>query len=80
MIMQHRHPGGDRSQCQLCRNNISFDLPAELYQAVLDGSLVLFAGAGVSTESNIMPVRPPFMTKCARLYASSGRARWRSQI
>jgi hypothetical protein len=58
MYMRHFHPGGDRSQCPYCRNNIPFELPNELYKAVLDGTLVVFAGAGVSSESNIMPVKP----------------------
>jgi hypothetical protein len=56
--MRHTHPGGDRSQCPYCRSNIRFDLPNKLYEAVLDGTLVVFAGAGVSSESNIMPVKP----------------------
>ncbi len=66
--MRHIHSGGDRSKCPYCRNNIPFDLPEELYQAVLNGTLVLFAGAGVSSESNIMPVKPLYDEVCSSLH------------
>jgi hypothetical protein len=67
MFMQHTHPGGDRSQCLLCRNNLAFDLPPELYEAILTGRLVLFAGGGISTESDIMPVPPLYEEVCSLL-------------
>src|SRR6266436_2896752 len=72
--MRHTHPGGDKSQCPYCRNNIPFDLPTELYEAVLRGTLVLFAGAGVSSESDIMPVSPLYEEVCSLLRIRRPRA------
>lgn len=34
----------------ICRNNLPFVLPEELYEKIFNGDAVLFAGAGVSTE------------------------------
>ena len=36
--------------CFLCMNNKEFDLPDEVMTALHQGSLVIFAGAGISTE------------------------------
>lgn len=65
--MLHSHPDGDRSQCVYCRNNLPFDLPKDLYDAVLAGQLVLFAGAGVSTETSVMPVPSLYEDACETL-------------
>ncbi len=37
-------------KCAICGNNIPFDFPSDLYQAFRRGDVVIFAGAGVSTE------------------------------
>lgn len=43
-------------KCELCKNNLPFEIPTDLYQALRQGKLVVFAGAGVSTESaNVFP-------------------------
>ncbi len=36
--------------CVFCKNNIDFQIPEPLVQALLEGKLVVFAGAGISTE------------------------------
>lgn len=47
---EHVHGDFDPS-CDLCRNNLPFDLPDFLLDACHSGDLVVFAGAGVSTEA-----------------------------
>lgn len=42
----------DKCTCELCRNELPFDLPEEVINALLDNDLVLFAGAGISTETS----------------------------
>ena len=39
-------------ECQICKNNLPFDLPSEIIDATISGDLIVFAGAGISTESN----------------------------
>src|SRR5260370_40925708 len=36
--------------CFFCRNFHEFELPSHLLQEMLEGRVVLFAGAGISTE------------------------------
>jgi len=38
-------------QCEYCKNNKDFDMPEMIIKAINDNNLVIFAGAGVSTES-----------------------------
>jgi NAD-dependent SIR2 family protein deacetylase len=38
--------------CELCQNNRPFEIPPDLYNALKRGKLVIFAGAGISTESS----------------------------
>ena len=40
--------------CVICRNNHAFDLPVAILDAVSKSNLVVFAGAGISTESRIV--------------------------
>jgi len=37
-------------ECAYCKNNLSFDMPDTLLRDILQGNVVLFAGAGISTE------------------------------
>jgi hypothetical protein len=37
-------------KCTICKNNKPFDLPTEITKAAINGGLVLFCGAGISTE------------------------------
>lgn len=37
-------------ECAICKNNKPFELPEEIIEAVIEGNLVLFCGAGISTE------------------------------
>ena len=42
--------------CELCKHNRPFEIPRDLYNALKQGKLVIFAGAGISTESaNVFP-------------------------
>ncbi len=44
-------------KCDICKNNKSFNLPNEIVEATIKGNLVLFCGAGISTEGkNVLPV------------------------
>ncbi|MCM3311429.1 SIR2 family protein [Shouchella clausii] len=38
-------------ECVICKNNHGFSLPSDIIEAVKNRNLVVFAGAGVSTES-----------------------------
>ena len=38
-------------ECMICKNNKKFDMPEEIVESVLKNNLVLFCGAGISTES-----------------------------
>lgn len=38
-------------ECEKCKNNSAFEMPKELVQAAESGELVLFCGAGISTEN-----------------------------
>ncbi len=40
--------------CALCKNNLPFDLPEEIIEATKSGDLVVFAGAGISTEGKLV--------------------------
>lgn len=43
-------------ECAICKNHKSFTFPKEIIDAALDGDLVLFCGAGISTEGkNVLP-------------------------
>ncbi len=43
-------------QCEFCKRNKSFEAPSELIDLFMDGKVVLFAGAGISTEAKgVMP-------------------------
>jgi len=41
------------SDCDLCKRNRTFKLPANVVQAAKRGRLLIFAGAGISTEGSI---------------------------
>jgi hypothetical protein len=64
---EHTHPAGDRSQCEFCRNNRDFSMPRQLYAAIKAGDVVLFAGAGVSTEGGPMAVPSLYEQVCDKL-------------
>ncbi|MGG0940761.1 SIR2 family protein [Bacillus subtilis] len=38
-------------ECEVCKNNHEFNLPSDIIEAVQNRNLVVFSGAGVSTES-----------------------------
>ena len=38
------------TDCQICNNEHEFDLPTDVLQSAKRGDLVVFAGAGISTE------------------------------
>ncbi|MEC1970202.1 hypothetical protein P9G36_24885 [Bacillus cereus] len=43
--------------CALCGNNKSFNMPDEIIESVKNEELILFCGAGISTESkNVLPI------------------------
>jgi hypothetical protein len=42
----------DRSACAVCRYDYDFEMPGAIVEAAREGRLVVFAGAGVSTEAS----------------------------
>lgn len=38
-------------ECIICSNNLPFEMPNEIIESLIKGDLVLFAGAGISTET-----------------------------
>ena len=40
-----------KCECEICKNNKPFEMPKEIVEAAIKGNLVLFCGAGISTES-----------------------------
>ena len=38
-------------QCEICSNNKPFNMPEQIVKAVINNELVLFCGAGISTEN-----------------------------
>lgn len=45
-----------KCECAICKDNKPFDMPKEIVEAAIKGDLVLFCGAGISTESkNVLP-------------------------
>lgn len=41
----------EKCKCAICSNNLPFEIPQELIDSLLSQNLVLFAGAGISTEN-----------------------------
>lgn len=42
--------------CVMCKNNKPFELPVEIIEAAINNELVVFCGAGISTENkNVLP-------------------------
>lgn len=41
-------------ECEICKNRLPFNMPPEIIHSLEKGQLVLFAGAGISTETNVI--------------------------
>lgn len=49
-------PDSAKCACEICKNEKDFDLPEQLLEAFRTGEVVIFAGAGVSTEGkSVLP-------------------------
>ena len=44
----------DSCECEICKNRLPFDMPHEIIDSIEKGQLVLFAGAGISTETKVI--------------------------
>lgn len=54
-LQKHEH-SNDTVKCDYCSNFHDFDVPPNLVDEMLNGQVVLFAGAGISTETrNVLP-------------------------
>ena len=52
----HKHNGKDIIGCEICKKKLSFEFPDEVFNACKAGRVVIFAGAGISTETaNVFP-------------------------
>ena len=60
----HDHEGAD---CIYCKNHLPFKLPDHLKDSVKNGNAVIFAGAGVSTESPTVTKYPLYKKIAAEL-------------
>lgn len=49
--MTSNHLHRETCRCEVCSNNHPFEIPGSLYDDLVKGNVVIFAGAGVSTES-----------------------------
>src|SRR5579859_1537755 len=47
-MANHHEPN---CECSMCKNDKDFSLPEHLFAKILDGEVILFAGAGISTEN-----------------------------
>lgn len=50
-LMASNHAYRATCRCEACTNNHPFEIPDDLYEDFVKGNVVIFAGAGVSTES-----------------------------
>lgn len=50
-VDSHEHTHAPGEDCWICRHNAPFSLPDQIVKAAMAGRLVVFAGAGISTES-----------------------------
>jgi len=57
--------------CQFCKNNNGFTLPNEIIEAAKSRQLVVFAGAGVSTESKKVYTKSLYTEICLELGINS---------
>lgn len=88
MAVQEHQTGSHRCQCALCAEDRPFEIPPGLVNACLSGDLVVFAGAGTSTECrSVLPFTlyddfcgelgieddPPFPTVMGRYEELHGR-------
>lgn len=58
--------------CAICRTARPFEMPEELVSAVSDGHAVLFAGAGISTESPLVAPYTLFVDLAGRMDMDPG--------
>ena len=49
--MVKKNKNAQEQECFICKQKHPFDMPKEIIEAAIKGELVIFAGAGVSTES-----------------------------
>lgn len=52
--MEHDHPHGDSTGCEICNKNIPFEISEDLMENLREGNAVVFAGAGISTENKLV--------------------------
>src|SRR3989442_14460494 len=89
LIHTDEHYGPVDPGCEICGNNLPFEFPSQLIDAVIAKRVVLFAGAGISTESRyvtnltmyedlasdigLLKQHPPFPTVVSRFVEKYGR-------
>jgi SIR2-like domain len=56
-----------KCSCAACGNNTPFEIPEQLYDALCNGDVVLFAGAGISTENRFVFPSPLAEEVCGEL-------------
>jgi len=55
------HTSAETCGCLQCELDRDFEMPPEVQKACLDGELVIFAGAGISTESRMVVQHPLYL-------------------
>lgn len=44
----------EKCTCVICKQKLKFDLPVEIIEKIISGKVVIFAGAGISTENKLV--------------------------
>ncbi len=64
-VTARSHSGACR--CEICGDNRPFELPKDLYERFIHGEVVIFAGAGVSTENHAVYPYTLYQEVCGEL-------------
>jgi hypothetical protein len=51
LIIEHNRETCEVTECDICKHNKPFVIPEEIIDSYKEGNLVIFAGAGISTEA-----------------------------
>jgi hypothetical protein len=65
---------GDKCTCVLCKQKHDFELPLDIIDNVISGKVVIFAGAGISTENKLVFPSTFYEDICYELKLDSKKA------
>src|SRR5260221_14023455 len=73
-MVQPTHTENEKCTCAMCRLNVPFEMPDDIVDECLKGNIVLFAGAGVSTEDRMVLPQTFYEVICEALKIDSRTA------